>query len=137
MYHDNGIEMATIHPSKSMNIYIRCNFEREQKNIREQHKETLINEYSKIIDNYSLDKIKEEIRIIQHQILNYIIYIKKFLIINHKIKWGSFNETKKNEFIDKLKKENYNIINFEIKLKLLKERLAYMDGGKRRTKRRY
>jgi hypothetical protein len=135
MYHDNGIEMTNIKPSKSMNTYIRCKFEREQKNIREQHKETLINEYSKIIDNYLLDKIKEEIRIIQHQILNYIIYIKNFLIINHKIKWCSFNEKEKNEFIDKLKKENYNIIKFEIKLKLLKERLAYMDGGKRRTRR--
>ncbi len=124
MYHDNGIEMTNIKPSKSNNIYISCTYERKEK---------YICEYSKIIDNYSLDKIKEEIRIIEHQILNYIIYIKNFLIINHKIKWCTFNEKEKNEFIDKLKKENYNIIKFEIKLKLLKEKLLFIDGEKRRT----
>lgn len=124
MKNDNGIEMVIIHPSKSKNKVIIENYEREQKYIRKEHKAYIFNEYSKIIDNYSLDKIKEEIRIIEYQILNYIIYIKTCLILNYKVKWNTFNETEKNEFIEKLKKENYNIIKFEIKLKLLKKRIT-------------
>jgi hypothetical protein len=124
MINDNCIEMVIIHPSKSKNKVIIEAYEREQKYILKEHKAYITNEYSKIIDNYSLDKIKEEIRIIEYQILNYIIYIKSCLILNYKVKWTTFNETEKNEFIEKLKKENYNIIKFEIKLKLLKERLA-------------
>ena len=44
--------------------------------------------------------LKEEIRIIEYQILNYIIYIKTCLILNYKVKWNTFNETEKNEFIE-------------------------------------
>ena len=133
MKNDNDIEMVIIHPSKSKNKVIIKEYEREQKYIRKKHKAYIINDYSKIIDNYSLDKIKEEIRIIEYQILNYIIYIKSCLILNYKVKWTTFNETEKNKFIENLKKENYNIIKFEIKLKLLKERLAF----KRKITRRY
>ena len=120
MSNNNGIEMSTIHISKLMNTFIH---ETKKKYIQKENKIHLINEYSKIINNYSLDKINEEIRIIEYQIFNYISYIKSGLILNYKVKWTTFNEMEKNELIEKLKKENYNIIKFEIKLKLLKEKL--------------